>query len=104
MWCNSAKRIRLAVDLVLSVSPEAFAYDADGNQTLVKTATGVWSVTYNGENCVVSYLAYAIGDNDLFYLESAAVFHMPCDKAKSTPGLWSVYPNFERRFYYKDWR
>ena len=25
-------------------------YDADGNQTLVKTATGIWSVTYNGEN------------------------------------------------------
>ena len=26
------------------------AYDADGNQTLVKTATGIWQVTYNGEN------------------------------------------------------
>ena len=25
-------------------------YDDDGNQTLVKTATGIWSVTYNGEN------------------------------------------------------
>ena len=25
-------------------------YDLDGNQALVKTATGVWSVTYNGEN------------------------------------------------------
>ena len=25
-------------------------YDPDGNQTLVKTATGIWSVTYNGEN------------------------------------------------------
>jgi RHS repeat-associated protein len=25
-------------------------YDDDGNQTLVKTATGVWSVLYNGEN------------------------------------------------------
>ena len=25
-------------------------YDADGNQTLVKTATGIWRVTYNGEN------------------------------------------------------
>ena len=31
---------------------EAFVpqYDADGNQTLVKTATGTWQVTYNGEN------------------------------------------------------
>ena len=25
-------------------------YDDDGNQTLVKTATGIWSVPYNGEN------------------------------------------------------
>ena len=25
-------------------------YDDDGNQTLIKTATGVWSVIYNGEN------------------------------------------------------
>ena len=25
-------------------------FDDDGNQTLVKTATGVWQVTYNGEN------------------------------------------------------
>ena len=25
-------------------------YDDDGNQTLVKTATGIWHVTYNGEN------------------------------------------------------
>lgn len=25
-------------------------FDDDGNQTLVKTSTGVWSVTYNGEN------------------------------------------------------
>ena len=25
-------------------------YDADGNQTLVKTSTGIWSVTYNAEN------------------------------------------------------
>ena len=25
-------------------------YDADGNQTLIKTATGIWQVQYNGEN------------------------------------------------------
>ena len=25
-------------------------YDADGNQTLVKTATGIWQIAYNGEN------------------------------------------------------
>ena len=26
------------------------AYDADGNQTLVQTSTGIWQVQYNGEN------------------------------------------------------
>ena len=31
-------------------SPESFAYDDDGNQTLITTATGRWRVTYNGEN------------------------------------------------------
>ena len=25
-------------------------YDADGNQTLIQTSTGIWSVTYNAEN------------------------------------------------------
>ena len=25
-------------------------YDADGNQTLIKTSTGIWAVTYNAEN------------------------------------------------------
>ena len=31
---------------------EAFVpnFDADGNQTLVRTATGIWSVSYNAEN------------------------------------------------------
>ena len=36
-----------------SASPrEEFApqFDDDGNQTLIQTATGIWSVTYNGEN------------------------------------------------------
>ncbi|MCQ2393356.1 MAG: hypothetical protein MJ249_03630 [Kiritimatiellae bacterium] len=32
------------------------AYDLDGNQTLVKTATGVWQVTYNGENRPVRWV------------------------------------------------
>ena len=31
------------------------AYDLDGNQTLVRTSTGIWSVTYNGENRPVQW-------------------------------------------------
>ncbi len=30
-------------------------YDADGNQTLVKTSTGIWSVVYNAENRPMSF-------------------------------------------------
>ena len=30
-------------------------YDDDGNQTLVKTSTGIWSVEYNGENRPVKF-------------------------------------------------
>ncbi len=31
------------------------AYDADGNATLVKTATGTWTISYNGENRPVRF-------------------------------------------------
>ena len=40
-------------DSALSASPrETFTpqFDDDGNQTLIKTSTGIWQVTYNGEN------------------------------------------------------
>ena len=30
-------------------------FDADGNQTLVKTTTGIWSITYDAENRPVSF-------------------------------------------------
>ena len=34
----------------IAQSPETFAYDDDGNQTLITTKTGLWRVTYNAEN------------------------------------------------------
>lgn len=35
-------------------------YDVDGNQTLVKTATGIWSVTYNDkQGCSLCYMRTA---------------------------------------------
>ncbi len=33
----------------------AYAFDDDGNQTLVKTATGIWHVQYNGEGRPVNW-------------------------------------------------
>ena len=40
----------------LAQSPETFAYDDDGNQTLITTKTGLWRVTYNGENRPVRWV------------------------------------------------
>ncbi len=37
-------------DLGHQTSSFAPQFDDDGNQTLIKTSTGIWSVTYNGEN------------------------------------------------------
>ena len=31
-------------------------YDSDGNQTLIKSSTGIWSVTYNAENRPVRWV------------------------------------------------
>ena len=35
---------------IVAEAPFTPAFDDDGNQTLVKTSTGVWHVTYNAEN------------------------------------------------------
>ena len=37
-------------DFGLQTSSFEPQFDDDGNQTLIKTATGIWSVSYNGEN------------------------------------------------------
>ncbi len=37
-------------DFGLQTSSFEPQFDDDGNQTLIKTSTGIWSVTYNGEN------------------------------------------------------
>jgi len=49
---NSLNQYTLVGRGVPSAPQEEFIpqYDLDGNQTLVKTSTGIWSVTYNGEN------------------------------------------------------
>lgn len=36
-------------------TPFILAYDASGNQTLVKTSTGIWTVSYNAENRPASF-------------------------------------------------
>ena len=62
-----------------SVPPCEFipVFDADGNQTLIKTSTGIWHVTYNAENRPVCF------SNDTAVIEMA-------------------YDHMGRRFEYKE--
>jgi RHS repeat-associated protein len=62
-----------------SVPPCGFipVFDADGNQTLIKTSTGIWHVTYNAENRPVCF------SNDTAVIEMA-------------------YDHMGRRFEYKE--
>ena len=45
-----------ALNQYASVDDFAPAYDADGNATQIKTATGTWQITYNGANRPVTWV------------------------------------------------
>ena len=45
-------------EAVFSITP---VFDADGNQTMIKTATGIWHAVYNAENRPVSFTNEATG-------------------------------------------
>ena len=51
----------LAVDGVVDFQPE---YDADGNQTRVKTSTGIWAISYDTENRPTDFTSMA-ADNTI---------------------------------------
>ena len=51
----------LAVDGVTDFQPE---YDADGNQTRVKTSTGIWAISYDTENRPTDFTSMA-ADNTI---------------------------------------
>ena len=51
----------LAVDGVTDFQPE---YDADGNQTRVKTSTGIWAISYDTENRPTDFTSLA-ADNPI---------------------------------------
>ena len=42
----------ISVDSAIDFAPE---YDADGNQTRVKTSTGIWAVNYDSENRPIDF-------------------------------------------------
>ena len=49
---NSLNQYTSISNSLSTFQPSTFqpVFDDDGNQTLIKTATGIWSVAYNGEN------------------------------------------------------
>ena len=55
MYYNELRLIILQVKHEMSTDSFTPQYDADGNQTLIKTSTGIWSVTYNAENSPVRW-------------------------------------------------
>ena len=48
----------------IAKTPQLFEYDLDGNQTLVTTKTGTWSVTYDGENRPIRWMRINVADTN----------------------------------------
>ena len=67
-------------------------YDADGNQTLIKTETGIWSIVYNAENRPIRWES---GDT---------VITMAFDRLGRRVSMRTVTPSsdLQQRFLYKD--
>ncbi len=51
----TANELNQYTNIVEYVDDFAPQFDLDGNQTLIRTSTGIWSVAYNGENRPVSW-------------------------------------------------
>jgi RHS repeat-associated protein len=56
-WVTQARQAAVHVDFppVIFTVNSAPRHDADGNQTIVRTSTGVWHVSYNADNRPVCY-------------------------------------------------
>ena len=51
-------------------------FDDDGNQTLIRTATGTWRVTYNSENRPVLWTCLAACDTVATNGETIAMYYI----------------------------
>ena len=101
---NSLNQYTLVGRVVPNAPQEEFApqFDLDGNQALVKTSTGVWSVTYNGENRPVMWscgatnitMKYDRMGRRVEYLETVT------DSTGGPQSLAAVVTNAHHRFVY----
>lgn len=80
----------------ISEGEDAFTptYDADGNQTLIRTKTGVWSVTYNGENRPVLWTCGTTNLTMKFDRMGRRVEYIECDGAVTNKHQKFVYDGY----------
>jgi len=71
-------------------------FDADGNQTLVKTATGIWSVVYNAENRPVSFTS---ADESTIIEYSYDIYGRRATKKLTVNGTVTLYQRYLYRGY-----
>ncbi len=68
------------------------AYDADGNATLIKTATGTWSVSYNAENRPIRFECAGTTTLHHRYIYRGFLQIACLDLTRAgTPALWFVF-------------
>ena len=83
-----------AVNPNLQPQPFVPQYDADGNQTLVKTKTGVWSIVYNGENRPVYWTCGATNLTMKYDRMGRRVEYLECDGTATNKHQRFVYDNY----------
>ena len=94
---NSLNQYTSISNSALSAPPrETFIpqFDDDGNQTLIKTATGVWSVTYNGENRPVLWSCGATNIVMFFDRMGRRVLYLETCGASTNSNNTSAYDNY----------
>ena len=54
-FAYTANALNQYTNILSGIAPFSPTYDLDGNQTLIRTSTDTWRVTYNGENRPVTW-------------------------------------------------
>ena len=86
-------------DLGLQASSFEPQFDDDGNQTLIQTSTGVWFVTYNGENRPVIWTLRGVSQLCYWKIRVCINEHFPIlyNKWRSQDLLEKTFYAYRRR-------
>ena len=69
-------------------------FDDDGNQALIKTATGIWSVTYNGENRPVLWTCIQSDNQTITNNQTISMSYDRMGRRVTKNDWWFVYDGF----------